>query len=247
MVRRRSRSPPSRRTNFPRRAPIAALDRRRRRCAEGEVERRVARCSRPPRCSRSSATASAAAASPSHDAAAAGHARSRSPSSCTRRRRSRSCPRRRYPVHQRRGVRQRDARVPGDLARLHRRPPGASSATRAPPQTIVLFGDSHAQMWLSAVVPAAEALHDRVVLLYLGGCPAATVDRLEPAAARRRPGGVLHRSATASAARRSGRSTTSTRRSCSCPTAPRWSSPASGTYFTDAQWKRGARRRRSRS
>jgi hypothetical protein len=48
---------------------------------------------------------------------------------------------------------------------------GDTSATR----TIMLFGDSHAQMWLSAVVPAAVALKYRVELLYLGGCPAAKV------------------------------------------------------------------------
>jgi len=48
---------------------------------------------------------------------------------------------------------------------------GDLSATR----TIVLFGDSHAQMWLSAVVPDAVALRYRVVLLFLGGCPDATL------------------------------------------------------------------------
>lgn len=48
---------------------------------------------------------------------------------------------------------------------------GDVSATR----TIVLFGDSHAQMWLSAVVPDAVALGYRVILLYLGGCPDASL------------------------------------------------------------------------
>jgi hypothetical protein len=47
-------------------------------------------------------------------------------------------------------------------------------------QTIVLLGDSHAQMWLSAVLPAVEALHGRVVLLFLGGCPAASVTVWNP-------------------------------------------------------------------
>jgi SGNH domain (fused to AT3 domains) len=46
---------------------------------------------------------------------------------------------------------------------------------RTSKKTIVLFGDSHAQMWLSAVAPAAVQLQYRVVLLFLGGCPAASV------------------------------------------------------------------------
>jgi hypothetical protein len=53
---------------------------------------------------------------------------------------------------------------------------GDTSATR----TILLFGDSHAQMWLSAVVPAATALQYRVELLFLGGCPAATLTVWNP-------------------------------------------------------------------
>ena len=42
-------------------------------------------------------------------------------------------------------------------------------------KTVVLFGDSHAQMWLSALVPAAKALKVRLVLFWFGGCPAASV------------------------------------------------------------------------
>lgn len=53
---------------------------------------------------------------------------------------------------------------------------GDTAATR----TIVLLGDSHAQMWLSAVVPAAMVLKYRVELLFLGGCPAATVTVWNP-------------------------------------------------------------------
>jgi SGNH domain (fused to AT3 domains) len=41
--------------------------------------------------------------------------------------------------------------------------------------TIVLYGDSHAQMWLPALIPVAEATHDRLVLVWEPGCPAATV------------------------------------------------------------------------
>jgi SGNH domain-containing protein len=41
--------------------------------------------------------------------------------------------------------------------------------------TIVLFGDSHAQMWLPALVPVAKAAGDRLVLVWEPGCPAATV------------------------------------------------------------------------
>jgi hypothetical protein len=41
--------------------------------------------------------------------------------------------------------------------------------------TVVLFGDSHAAMWLPAVVPWASAHHDRLVLVWHGGCPTATL------------------------------------------------------------------------
>jgi hypothetical protein len=41
--------------------------------------------------------------------------------------------------------------------------------------TIVLYGDSHAQMWLPALVPVAESAHDRLVLVWEPGCPAATL------------------------------------------------------------------------
>ena len=42
-------------------------------------------------------------------------------------------------------------------------------------RTIVLFGDSHARMWLPALVPYAKSSHFKVVLLWLSGCPAAAV------------------------------------------------------------------------
>jgi hypothetical protein len=41
--------------------------------------------------------------------------------------------------------------------------------------TIILFGDSHAQMWLPALVPVAQSAHDRIVLVWRPGCPAADV------------------------------------------------------------------------
>jgi hypothetical protein len=37
----------------------------------------------------------------------------------------------------------------------------------------VLFGDSHARMWLTAMLPVLRASHVRLVLLWLGSCPAA--------------------------------------------------------------------------
>jgi SGNH domain (fused to AT3 domains) len=42
-------------------------------------------------------------------------------------------------------------------------------------RTIVLFGDSHAQMWLPALVPVAQSRGYRLVLVWTSGCPAATV------------------------------------------------------------------------
>jgi hypothetical protein len=38
-------------------------------------------------------------------------------------------------------------------------------------KTIVLWGDSHAQMWLPALVPVATSLSMRVVLIWHTGCP----------------------------------------------------------------------------
>ncbi len=42
-------------------------------------------------------------------------------------------------------------------------------------RVVVLFGDSHAQMWLPALVPVAERDDLRLSLVWLPGCPAATV------------------------------------------------------------------------
>jgi SGNH domain (fused to AT3 domains) len=107
-------------------------------------------------------------------------------------------------------------------------------------QTIVLFGDSHAQMWLSAVVPAAAALHYRVVLLYLGGCPAATVTVWNPLPLLGSPAGDYtvcnhFRSAAITAIDRlhPGLVLLSNRTAMV--------ESGNGTYFTDAQWKAGVR------
>jgi SGNH domain (fused to AT3 domains) len=48
---------------------------------------------------------------------------------------------------------------------------GDLKATRS----IVLFGDSHAQMWLPALVPVAQSQGYRLSLVWMSGCPAATV------------------------------------------------------------------------
>ena len=59
-------------------------------------------------------------------------------------------------------------------------------------RTIVLFGDSHAQMWLPAVSAAGVTLGYRVVLLYLGGCPFAWVTVWNPTAVGPFPAGYYH-------------------------------------------------------
>lgn len=47
-------------------------------------------------------------------------------------------------------------------------------------RTIVLFGDSHAQMWLPALVPVAQSAGYRLSLVWMSGCPAATVSVWDP-------------------------------------------------------------------
>ncbi|MEI8126648.1 MAG: SGNH hydrolase domain-containing protein [Actinomycetota bacterium] len=56
------------------------------------------------------------------------------------------------------------------------RPPALCSW--GPPRarnTVVLFGDSHAKMWLPAIAPAVLARGDRLVLIWKTGCVAASV------------------------------------------------------------------------
>jgi hypothetical protein len=45
----------------------------------------------------------------------------------------------------------------------------------------VLFGDSHALMWLPAINATAQAQHVKLLLVWQGGCPAATVSIYYPA------------------------------------------------------------------
>lgn len=42
-------------------------------------------------------------------------------------------------------------------------------------ELVVLYGDSHAEMWLPAIVPVATEHHFRLSLVWMSGCPAATV------------------------------------------------------------------------
>jgi hypothetical protein len=42
-------------------------------------------------------------------------------------------------------------------------------------KAIVLFGDSHASMWLSAIAPWATAHHERLILVWAPGCPPAAL------------------------------------------------------------------------
>ncbi len=42
-------------------------------------------------------------------------------------------------------------------------------------KTIVLFGDSHAWMWLPAIYPIAQEDGYKLILMYFSGCPAASV------------------------------------------------------------------------
>jgi hypothetical protein len=46
--------------------------------------------------------------------------------------------------------------------------------------SLVLFGDSHAYMWLPAIVPLAVKHHYRLILLWSAGCPAAWVTVWNP-------------------------------------------------------------------
>jgi hypothetical protein len=43
------------------------------------------------------------------------------------------------------------------------------------PHLIVLFGDSHATMWLPSIIPIATTMRLKIVLLSLDGCPVATL------------------------------------------------------------------------
>jgi hypothetical protein len=45
----------------------------------------------------------------------------------------------------------------------------------ASPRTMVLYGDSHAQMWLPALVPIARAAHVRLVTIWTSDCPVVSI------------------------------------------------------------------------
>jgi len=105
-------------------------------------------------------------------------------------------------------------------------------------RTIFLYGDSHAQMWLSAVAPAAAALHYRVVLMFLGGCPFADVTVWNPIPIGPFPAGFYHacdwfRFAAIQAIRRLKPALVL----LSNRTAMVMRGP--GSYFSRAQWRRG--------
>ncbi len=108
-------------------------------------------------------------------------------------------------------------------------------------RTIVLFGDSHAQMWLSAVAPAAIALHYRVVLLYLGGCPAASVTVWNPVPIATIPAGYytecnrFRSHAIKEIDRLHPALVLLSNRTAMVPS-------GASSYFTDAQWRNGVRR-----
>ena len=48
-------------------------------------------------------------------------------------------------------------------------------ATDRAPTTVVLYGDSHAQMWLPALAPVLQAAKERLVLIWRPGCPPTTI------------------------------------------------------------------------
>ncbi len=47
-------------------------------------------------------------------------------------------------------------------------------------KTVVLFGDSHALMWLPAIVPAVTAHKEKLVVLWANLCPASSVEFYDP-------------------------------------------------------------------
>lgn len=110
----------------------------------------------------------------------------------------------------------------------------------ASPRTIFLYGDSHAQMWLSAVVPAARDLGDRVVLMYLGGCPFADLTVWNPIPLPPFPAGYYHACnwfrarAIHDIDRMHPSLVLLSNRTAMVPAGP-------GTWFTRRQWQHGVR------
>jgi hypothetical protein len=100
-------------------------------------------------------------------------------------------------------------------------------------KTIVLFGDSHAQMWLPALDPIATKLGYRLVLWFELGCPAASVRIWDSQSKAYYTACTTFRSAALSAI--------ASLRPSVVVLADRTSlaMSAPGVYFTDAQWKAG--------
>ena len=111
---------------------------------------------------------------------------------------------------------------------------------RSARRTIVLFGDSHAQMWLSAVSPAARALRYRVVLLFLGGCPFASVTVWNPIPLPPYPAGYYYgcnafrRDSIRAIDRLHPALVLLSNRTALVPS-------GAGTYFSRAKWQHGVR------
>ena len=99
-------------------------------------------------------------------------------------------------------------------------------------KTVVMFGDSHALMWLPAVVPVAQAHHERVVLLWQGACPPGNVSVYLP---------QFHYPAICNAFRSSAISIIKALKPISVLLVGASSEvqSAAGKFFTDAQWKAG--------
>lgn len=68
-------------------------------------------------------------------------------------------------------------------------------------RVVVLFGDSHAAMWLPALVPEAKRLHFRLVLIFKELCPPSELDSFSYSGEPMTPGCLAFRSASIAAIR----------------------------------------------
>jgi hypothetical protein len=100
-------------------------------------------------------------------------------------------------------------------------------------KVIVLFGDSHAWMWLPAVYPAAARHGYKLILLFLTSCPAASVTYWDPQTNSYADSCTTARTAAIAAIRKLNPSLVL----LSSNTAQRYSSP--NVLFTSAQWEAG--------
>lgn len=108
-------------------------------------------------------------------------------------------------------------------------------------KVIAVLGDSHAQMWLSALAPAAQSLGYRLVLFWMAGCPAADLTVYNPIPLTPYPAGPYYACNTfrthAIASIKKLRPTLvlmSNRTSLIYATKT--------AYFTDAQWQAGVKK-----